>query len=279
MKHFILLLIVLPVMFISCQKDNDVIEKKKPGYFVVTELKGSLKSSNDASIQKTAQSGFDLGDLKASRNFSFILTNGGNQPIFDIILTTDNESFTVSPGEIPSLAGNTQFDSISGSGFIPIISLGIIHGLQLNGVGFADLLPMGINSSVLTITGKTLDGNDTISISASYDFTVNAKVMDVKFYVNGSEIDLTKNYSVIYGATGFVRYYKIESHDFEIENIGNVDIDLTYGSAHTLLEQNAKKQVFIAGLKYFRLDGHGAITDNSRIQLGNDGIGYFVVDY
>jgi hypothetical protein len=290
MKHLVIIAIVMQVIFISCNKEDDIIEKDKddiiekmePGFFVLTGLKTSVKSSYTDYQLKSAQTDFDLGDLKASMTHSFILVNGGDQPIFDILLNTDNPAFTISPGSISLLEGNARFDKTSGSGFIPLISLGIIHGIHINGVGFTDLLSKGINTSLLTITGKTIDGNDTIEISSEFEFAVNAKVMDIKLYVNNSEIDLTKNYggsSTTLGGLGFMRLYHVSSGNLEIENIGNVDIDLTYGSDNEILMPNEKKQIEMSAGKImiFGLDGNGTIADNNRIQLGNDGIGYFTV--
>ena len=296
MKHLFIILIVMQVFFISCNKEDDIIElkkddiieKKDPGYFVLTVLKNSVKSAYSESQLKSAQSDFDLGDLKASMQYSFILVNGGDQPIFDIVLNTDKPAFTISPGAISLLEGNGRLDNTSGSGFIPLISLGIIHGTHINGVGFIDLLPKGINTSLLKITGKTIDGNDTIEISSDFEFTVNARVMDIKLYVYNSEIDLTKNYggsSTTLGGLGFMRLYHVGTGNLKIENTGNVDIDLiygsnfTYGSNNEILEPNEIKQIEISAGQnmIFGLDGNGTIADNNRIQLGNDGIGYFTV--
>ena len=279
MKYLVILLIILQVSFISCKRDDDVITKKDPGFFVLNELKGSLKEANP-NILKTTQSDFYLGELKASMQYAFILANGGNEPIFDIELSTDNPAFTISPESISILEAYTQFDNTSSSGIIPIISLGIIHGNQINGIGFTDLLPMNTNTAMLTITGKTMDGNDTITISSDFHFTVNAKVMDIKLYVDNIEFDITSNYggsSTTLGGLGFIRFYQVNASSLEIENSGNVDIDLTYGSDNMLLKPNNKKQIDMADCLIFRLNGNGTITDNSRIQLGNDGIGYFEI--
>jgi hypothetical protein len=289
MKHVVIIAIVMQVFFISCSKEDDIIDKKKddniekkePGFFVLTGLKTSVKSAYSESQLKSAQTDFDLGDLKASMTHSFILVNGGDQPIFNIVLNTDNPAFTISPDAISLLEGNARFENTSGSGFIPLISLGIIHGTHINGFGFTDLLPKGMNTSLLTITGKTLDGNDTIDISSEFEFSVNAKVMDIKLYANNSEIDLTRNYegsSTTLGGLGFMRLYNVNTDSLEIENTGNVDIDLTYGSNNEILEPNEKKQIKNINKMIFRLDGNGTIADNKRIQLGNDGIGYFRIN-
>ena len=45
---------------------------------------------------------------------------------------------------------------------ILLIALEVVHGTQLNGVGYSELLPMGENLVTLSITGKTIENNDTI---------------------------------------------------------------------------------------------------------------------
>lgn len=285
MKNLTIILIAIQLVLVSCENVDNALEKKESGYFVIAELNNSLKSVNTEPKLKSAQTNFNLGDLKASMQYSFILLNGGDQPIFDIVLNTDNSAFTLSPNAISLIVSNPNPDKISNIGFIPIISLEIIHGIHINGVGVADILPMGINTSKISIKGKTIDGNDTIEISSDFDFTVNAKVMDIKLYADGSEIDLTKNdggsFSTL-GGLGSIRRYEINSSNFEIENIGNVVIDLTYGhgyedNKHLSLEPNDKKQINDSWSPMLSLDGNGTITDNNRIQLGNDGIGYLKI--
>lgn len=84
-----------------------------------------------------------------------------------------------------------------------------------------------------------------------------------------------------------MRLYNVNTDSLEIENTGNVDIDLTYGSDNDLygsdiaiLKPNEKKQMEIISYNFmtFQLDGNGTIADNNRIQLGNDGKGYFRIN-
>ena len=69
MKHLVIMAIAMQVIFISCNKEDDIIENtkddiiemKEPGYFLLTELKNPVKSSTIDSQLKSAQAGFDLG--------------------------------------------------------------------------------------------------------------------------------------------------------------------------------------------------------------------------
>jgi hypothetical protein len=145
---------------------------------------------------------------------------------------------------------------------IPLGSLGIIHGTQLNGVGFTTLLPMDENSATLTITGRTVENGDTIDLSSDFDFSVHAKIMDIRLFEGEQEISLTDPVGsasmggVNYGGLGFIRYYHFTSNGMTIQNAGNVDIDIH------VLEMDPL---------------NGTITGDARIQLGNDGKGYFAI--
>ena len=79
---------------------------------------------------------------------------------------------------------------------------------------------------------------------------------------------------------GFMRLYSLSSNNIEIENTGNVSINLSYGQEDgakqsIVIAPNVKEQIIFQWGDIFILDGNGTITDNDRIQLGNDGKGYF----
>jgi hypothetical protein len=283
MKRLLYILTGMHLIILSCTIENEDIITSQPGYFVLTELRNNLESYNYNKL-KSLKTGFELGDIKASKEFFFLLTNGGDQPIFDIQLVTDNEQFIITPKKIDKLEGSRTNNYEENAGFIPIITLGINHGTQINGVGYTDLLPMNINTSLLTISGKTIKNNDTITISSEFDFSVDVKIMDIKLYVQNNEIDLTSpsgGVSTTLGGLGFMRFYSISSDNIEFENTGNVPINLTYGQddnqQSSIIEQDIKKQLTIKSMDCFILDGNGTITDNNRIQLGNDGKGYFTL--
>ena len=269
----------------SCNKDE--VKKETPGYFVIAELKNN-ESSSLKSTKGTLTSSFDFGDLKASKEFFFLLMNGGDKPIFNITLSTDNSQFNIRPSQVDLLSGGTLLSNAVNTGIIPILTLGITHGINLNGVGYDDLLPMGAKTSVLTITGQTIDNGDTIEISNSFDISVNAKVMDIELYEGSNKINMenrTKSIATPLGGLGFISYYSIyDTSMISIKNIGNVDIDLFYGDItgtqdnHILLSQSDSvsfkpSDIFTAII----LDSEGTITKNSKIPMGDDGKGYFCI--
>jgi hypothetical protein len=286
MKNKLLMIIVLISFFemISCIKNNqeEEVVKMKPGYFILTELKKSdLKSANEDSIKTV----FSLGDIKASKEYYFILSNGGDNSIYDIEFETDNSFFTISPEKIGELASAKN----NGSNLIPLISLNVIHGTQLNGVGYADLLPMNNNSAKIFVSGKIVDNVDTLIIKSTFTFHVNAKVMDVRIFDNDKEIDIktpTGSVSSNLGGLGFIRYYEVSSGIIKISNIGNVNITCINHLSNEVMGVVIKTEPKIIlidstidvsltnGLTIIELESNGTITDDERIQLGNNGKGY-----
>ena len=270
----------------SCNKDNDEANKSTPGYFILAELNNN-ESSSLKSTENISTSTFDFGDLKASKEFFFLLVNGGDEPIFNITLSTDNSQFNIRPSQIDQISGGTLLNIAENTGIIPILTLGITHGTNLNGVGYDDLLPMGINTSVLTITGQTIDNGDTIEISNSFDISVNAQVMDIELYEGPDKINIANpngSSSSNLGGLGFLRFYSVyDTSTISIKNIGNVAIDIYYGDTdiqnnHIMISQS--DSISINPVDFHTvivLDSKGTITDNSRIQLGNDGKGYFEI--
>jgi hypothetical protein len=278
-------IVLLIFVITSCKKNNDEVTKKVPGYFVLAELNNN-ESLSLRIAKSTSTSSYEFGDLRASKEFFFLLTNGGDEPIFNITLSTDNSQFTIRPSQVDKLYGGTLNSNAENTGIIPILTLGINHGTNLNGVGYVDLLPMGVNTSVLTITGQTIDNGDTIEISNSFDISVNAKVMDIELYEGSNKINMenrSKSIATTLGGLGFITYYSIyDTSMIHIKNIGNVDIDLYYGDIlgvqdnHILLLQSDSVSLMPSYIfTAIVLDSKGTITENSRISLGNDGKGYF----
>jgi hypothetical protein len=286
--------LIVPILIFlalaGCKKDYDT-RKPAPGFFRLTEIRNTLKSTGSVS-DDSIKTSFQLGDLKASREYYFLLANGGDNPIFDVHLQTDNPRFGIAPSTISTLPGK---DQSGGAAFLPLISLGVIHGTQLNGVGFTPLLPMDENSATLTITGKTVENGDTIDLSSEFDFSVDAKIMDIRLFEGEQEISLTDpvgNASmggVNYGGLGFIRYYHFTTNGMTIQNTGNVDINVRVIELDPMVATIAKDTVLLlhpggsGGVALTEvhvvvsLDSQGTITDDARIQLGNDGKGYFAI--
>lgn len=285
MKQIILTLSVVFLAFAGCKEE---VEPNKAGFFVVTDIQNTNLGSIVAIDDENPQTVYSLGDLKASKQFYFWILNGGDNPIFNVRLNIDNPHFTIAPDQIGLLPKN-QTDNIQ---IISPITLGVLHGIQLNGVGSTDLLPMGENIAELKITGQTIDAGDTIDLESKFLFSVHAKVMDVELYSNGDEIELNAPTGSArmgnYGVNGHIRYYDVTSNAVEIKNVGNVEIVLH----ETTLDNNGKRidvrtdtllqnqtlGIYLSpGFNVLELESQGTITNSSRINLSDNGKGYIAI--
>jgi hypothetical protein len=283
--HLYLILFLLPVIS-ACNKDTSNETSRTPGYFVLAELNNNETPSLKAADTKKSSS-FDFGDLKASKEFFFILVNGGDEPIFNITMKTDKSQFIIRPTQLKILPGGTLIKNAESAALIPILTLGITHGTNLNGVGYDDLLPMGVNASELTVSGQTLNNGDTVNISDSFDISVFALVMDLDMYEGTGKTNILKPTGYLssnLGGLGFIRYYGVyEDSIISVKNTGNVDIDMAIGGSgdrfrHLTIPVTDSVTVSLEEFtNIIVLDSKGTITNNDRIQLGNDGKGYLAI--
>lgn len=282
MKKIFFYLLILSIFSISCEKYEPTIYRD--GYFTLTQLQSSdLKSlKSDSIITDSIKTEFKLGDLKASKEFYFILSNGSNHSIFDVTFESTNPAFKVYPEKITELPS-----SRTNQNMIPLISVNAIHGTRLNGVGYTDLMPMNMNYSEIKITGKIVEHCDTILVQSTFKFSVNAKIMDVTISNNNSEIDLT-NSGTIVCSMGTFRGYELPTPNITIKNIGNVDINYsiyTDKNATGKYEKGTTQQIKVneskdLQLSYFsmvELESDGTITDGNRIKLDENGNGFFAI--
>jgi hypothetical protein len=280
-KTQVLAILLIVFSTASCKKD-DIHSEIRPGYFVLSEV----QKDNPGSRLKSGEADFFLGNLKASREFYFLLSNGGDTPIFNINLQTGDDAFIISPDYIETLPGKIIRDAADPA-IIPLLTLGIIHGTQLYGIGFTDLLEMGSKSSKIQISGKTIDGQDTIPLEEEFFIEVFAQLMDIEISYSGNLLDLTKWSGAVssnLGGLGFVRYYKINTDQIRISNTGNVELTIYYGDEKeidakfiVLLPDESGSIDLEDDLVYVKLDADGTITDDRRIQIGNDGNGYLCI--
>jgi hypothetical protein len=289
MKQISIYLALILLAFTACNKEVEN-SQSKAGSFSLTAINNANVKSAQVISDGPIKNEFQLGDLKASKEFFFLLSNSGDNPIVDITFKTDNPQFTIVPESISSLSGKSSTDK---DNFIPLISLGILHGTRINGIGYTDILPMGENTATLTITGKTVENGQTIELESKYSFTVNAKKMDISLSVDGKPIDLltpsgTTTSGRNYGGLGALRLYEVKSSTLTIQNIGNVEISLnqiemmgngtlkTLDAISILPDQSANINI-IEMFNVLSLNSNGTISDDSRIQLGNDGKGYLSI--
>jgi len=244
-KIYLTLLLGGLIAIISCNKKADEInptapntpetpatEVKKPGQFGLTQMATNQRISKQVingityipseAIQETDRNqrttnnvSFDLGNLKASKSFYFILSNTGDTSLTNITIESNNENFEVFPKSIEKLAPAGQ------DGVVPLLELGIIHGNRLNGLGFQSLLAMGDNTVEVTIKGKTFGENGEEDVTLKAQVKLFAEVMDIEVYIN-DQIQPYRDAVGNYLNVGDLN----ENQVFKIKNTGNVDINL-----------------------------------------------------
>lgn len=114
---------------------------------------------------------FDLGDLRGSKSYYFILSNIGSTSINNITLTTSDSSVVVTPSTIGVLYPNDS------SSIMQTVKVTILHGTILeNGVGSKPLQPMGALEKYIHIQG-TSAGLTSINVTLDmYSYVMDASI-------------------------------------------------------------------------------------------------------
>jgi hypothetical protein len=221
---------------------------------------------------------FDLGDLRATADFFFLLYNTSDETITNVALTSDSAAFQVKPASMEALAPQ------NGVGVLPIVRVSAVHGLDVSGIGIDDLMPKGTNEADITVSGTSAEGEDSLVVHLAVD----AKVMDISLFNGGQEVDLLSHSgarSSTKGGLGFIRRY-LNMTDPSITNTGNVSINVTYYRddedviAQQVLEPGNSMDINMpAGdvVSLVELDSK-TVCDPDRFLMGNDGKAYFFLD-
>ncbi len=275
--------ILLVFLVVSCKKSNDNNNQisSVSGKFSFSML-NNLKS---ASANQTSDStSFVLDTVKSSRSFYFILGNSGQNNITDVNITSNNANFNVTPTNIQILPGS---NSTNNSTVTQVIALDVIHGTRINGVGYTGLLPMGNNTCLISITGQTSNGKDTVKLRYIAKIQVFAQVMNVTLSENGQEFNLNNPPMHVigipevdeapmfnYGPTGNVY----------LKNTGNVPIvfsiiELTINDPviqSSVLSTNDSVLLNVLSIQSagLQLNSQGTIFDQSKFAMGSNGEAY-----
>lgn len=224
------LFVVISVIFFACShKVQCPIEpiSLNPGSFQLTKMDGLAKSIAGANLSATNLQ-IDIGSIKSSRDFYFLLRNVGDFEIDSVSLSIVGNGFSVSPAQIAVLSPeNARSREV---GLSPIIRITVTHGEAIDGIGWVGVLPKGENTATLSIIGKTKNaqGNDT-STSLAANLTVDAKIMDMKVFANNTELILDWDHScgnIGDRENGFWQHC-FDSAPLAFVNSGNVPIQLS----------------------------------------------------
>jgi hypothetical protein len=298
----------------GCSKESPVqsgpTEKKLnptdgPGGFAMSYLKGLAKTRQASEIRSGDNVNFNLGSIKGSTAFYFLLYNVGNSPIFNVTLTVGDTIFSLYPAKIDTLAPGTDL------GILPIVKVNAFHGTSFDGVGLRPLMKKGVNGATLRIAGitKTAQGRDT-AVTLSVGLTIEALIMDFSFHGLGGEIDLESPSMTAMGsflrdsslslamASTWPLYYPanyksdkmkqgtgcfaddIRDTSMRIVNTGNVPLAVTQYPSSSFPVFTASVapgdsiNVPAAAGKYI-IDGNHAIADPKRMTMHTDGKCYF----
>ena len=201
MKKIILVLSILSVIS-GCGGPTDSTtnkhSKQSGGQFSISKLHESntrimpnfkidISQAPNLMVNPIESISFDLGDIKSSQQFNFILTNAGDEKITSINLTSTNPNFKITPSSI------SRIDPFNEASLLNVIKVSALHGTALNGVGFIDLMPMGINDVEIGVIGVTVKNGVTENVSLTLNVEVKALVADIEVSTNG----VTRNFSFI----------------------------------------------------------------------------------
>jgi hypothetical protein len=285
----------LLLSFLSCQNPTIMgpdADSDTPGSFSLTHLKGLQKDA----LTREKVNEINLGDLHATTNYYFLLTNNGGHVITDIDLSVSDSSFAIFPTSIDSLSVGIGTQSL-----VPIIKLTALHGIGAQGLGSEPIMPPGLHQVMIKLKGKTKHNGIDTTASLAVTATVNVLVMDVKMHSCFKEIDLANYSGGIIGTVQFdgydvinIRGYYIDKNPNDtsvtIMNTGNVtitvkkiDISMQDGrlmdSTSYSINYNDSAEFIIRPNLYvhFRIDGGNTVCDQTKLRLQDDGRAYFFI--
>jgi hypothetical protein len=286
--------------FLSCStnplqgtKTTPPVTATGPGVFGLSQLKGMNKQLAKTTTALGTNVNFDLGSIKGSATFYFLLYNAGKNKITNITLRmTDSVRFAVYPAKIDTL----NPDSIIG--MMPVVKVVAYHGTAIDGPGNRPLMPMGLNSSDLIISGttKTSGGADT-NVTLTAGMSLRALVMDITIHFIFSELDSmvkgdnhvtdipslgvfqvsVKNY--LYG-------FFPEDTLIEFVNVGNVPITLnalnmddTADHSSAQITPGGSFNVLLrhSGQYCISIDGDHTVFDADKFDMTSTGMGFFLL--
>ncbi len=235
-------------------------------------------------VSSFAGPSFDLGTIRATDEFFFILSNAGGASITGITIVSDNPAFEVSPTAISELLPDTGTASIT-----PVVRVTAVHGIPSSGLGFANPLPAGANNAVINFNGTTTDSvGASIAVALDATLTANALLFDIQITDAFGVVDLAITNGTVLGIPeaggGNVPNIAVEG-DILVENTGNVDIVVTANAtvpgSGTLTpgmpisfpntDSNPNTLILI-------MDGGGTVSDQSRLPILNNGLIILSID-
>lgn len=315
MKRLILFFLtgILIAFIVECNRTAPVSPNETitltpgPGKFAIGYMKGLSKRAANAAVQSGANVNFDLGSIKGSTAFYFLLYNIGSTPITDVALSIADTDFTVYPTAMDTLIPGGDV------GMLPVVKVNAFHGTPFDGIGYRPLMNKGLNTTILRMSGttRTVKGKDTtVTLSAILD--LQALVMDFKLFgrtgsVNFSNpamhstgilnlpdsslnrVSLTTwneyypaNFKIDFASISSTGCYSDNFRDtsMKLSNTGNVALHVYLyisgqtWSLDTIVPTGDSILVAHPNVTYV-IDGNHTVADPKKITLQNDGRFYF----
>lgn len=221
------------VMDTSSEETNDegINVSREPGKFGFIMLKDGLSKEEALKKISTSQQQtsitINLGDVKITRSYYFLLVNTGGAPITNITLSCPVTSFLVEPQAITSLDPLDQGTNLS---LLPVIKVTVEHGVSPNGVGYTNnILSPGQHTATLTIQGTTVDANNnSIPVTLEVNLSVIARVVDVQLSDGNNNIltPLSSSETYIFYNQMQVPYKYETPPTLKVTNTGNIDLTI-----------------------------------------------------
>ena len=204
------------------------------GQFGLSHLANLNRKTAGAGVQEGENVHFDLGKIRGSTGFYFLLYNIGSTPITDVSLSVANNAFPVFPTSIDTLQPGSDV------GMLPIVKVSAFHGTPYDGVGNRPLLPKGDNTFTLVISGKskTAGGNDTV-VELRAQMALTALVMDFSIAAPSGDIPMHSTFPHFFQSMEIdlpeivlkkVNQYSVPCQSdtvFTLSNTGNVPLHIT----------------------------------------------------
>ena len=269
------------LLFMAC-RGHEVTQpaSRTPGRFLLIPLQGlSARALALAGVPRAAPpaldpasgSGFDLGTIRNTTSFYFLLRNGGETSITNVTLSSSTGAFQVTPPSIDIIPPD------AGASLLQIIKVTAVHGTAASGIGFTALMPAGSNTTTLSIQGTTRNGHDAPTpVRLDANLSVMALLVDVSVLDGDSVVDLAHPAFHGLGANtcgvlvpGFGRI----TATLMLRNTGNVPLAVSVWSGTAGVP--TRQTVAVGGSSAFsdtseltvQLDGGGTISDHNRLPL------------
>ncbi len=292
MKHSLLFSFAAAIaaILMVCGRDMPVSPNQAvtlypgPGRFGVSHVQGLAKARSASPMQSGGRIGFDLGSIKGSAVFYFLLYNVGYSPITNVTIGFTDPHFAAYPAGMDTLLPGVDM------GLLPLVKVNAVHGTAVDGMGYRPLMALGSDSALLTFSGstRTRDGKDSTVVLTAV-LSVRALAMDIEVRDDNGALLLATPEGRISGSfpdnVGDLSFYSAHGCSVTVKNTGNVPVSIkAYALPINATGMTFKdtmscsvdtgRAVAIPIIKsdlVVSIDGNGAVADQSKLRAYPNG--------